>query len=73
MDVLMGPDANQVRRRSLLKDLLIFGGVTFTITWLIVGAYLWDAEMATRLLGPLSLGAPAFYLAVYAQIGRAHV
>lgn len=62
MDVLI----DRVTRRRLLVDLLIFVAAVFAITWLIVGLYIWNAETATRLLGPMKLGAPAFYLAVYA-------
>lgn len=66
MGVLM-PDreeASPVRR--LVVDLLVFSGFAFGVTWLVVGCYIWNAEAATRLLGPMRLGAPAFYLAVYA-------
>lgn len=52
--------------RRLIVDLLIFNGCAFGLTWLVVGLYIWNAEAATGLLGPLRLGAPAFYLAVYA-------
>ncbi len=66
MDVLSHNDIDHATRRRLLTDLLIFGTATFALTWLVVGLYLWNNEALTRLFGPMKLGAPAFYLAVYA-------
>ena len=53
-------------RRRLLTDLLLFTAITFAITWLVVGVYIWRPEEMTELFGPMRLGAPAFYVAVYA-------
>lgn len=53
-------------RRRLATDLVVFGGLTFALTWLVVGAYIWDNDAATAAIGPMKLGAPAFYVAVYA-------
>jgi len=66
MDVLSMVEDKSAMRRRLLADLLIFHAIAFALTWLVVGAYIWNAEVATRLLGPMKLGAPAFYLAVCA-------
>lgn len=52
--------------RRLIVDLVIFNACAFGLTWLVVGLYIWNAETATRLIGPMRLGAPAFYVAVYA-------
>jgi len=52
--------------RRLILDLALFTALTFGLTWCLVGAYVIDAATATRVLGPMRLGAPAFYLAVYA-------
>src|SRR5690606_37081570 len=52
--------------RRLIVDLLIFNGCAFALTWLVVGLCIWTAEASPGLLGALRLGAPAFYLAVYA-------
>jgi membrane protease YdiL (CAAX protease family) len=66
MGVLM-PDREGVSPvRRLVVDLLVFNGFAFGLTWLLVGFYIWNAEAATHVLGPMRLGAPAFYLAVYA-------
>ena len=67
MDVLMTTGVDRATRRRLLVDLLIFGVAAFAITWLIVGVYIADAETATRLFGPMKLGAPAFSLAVRSE------
>ncbi len=64
MGVLNG--AGRPARRRLWVDLLVFNAATFALTWAIVGAYIWNAEAATRVFGPMQLGAPAFYVAVYA-------
>ncbi len=53
-------------RRRLLIDLLLFTALTFAVTWTVVWAYVWFPERMTELFGPMRLGAPAFYLAVYA-------
>lgn len=53
-------------RRRILIDLVAFTAATFAITWAIVGAYIWNAEAATRMFGEMKLGEPAFYAAVYA-------
>jgi membrane protease YdiL (CAAX protease family) len=53
-------------RRRLIADLLIYGAATFTITWLIVGLYIWNGVAVSRIFGPMKLGAPAFYLVVCA-------
>ncbi len=67
MEVLSVPaETVHPMRRKIIVDLLVYTGITFAVTWLIVGWYIWDAGTATRLIGPLRLGAPAFYLAVYA-------
>lgn len=66
MDVLSNNGTDRATRRRLLTDLLIFGTATFALTWLVVGLYIWNNEAITRLFGPMKLGAPAFYLAVYA-------
>jgi membrane protease YdiL (CAAX protease family) len=67
MDVLTDPGAaDPGLRRRLVVDLLIFGAATFALTWLIVGLYIWDNAAVTRAIGPMKLGAPAFYVAVYA-------
>lgn len=66
MDVLSNDALHRAMRRRLLVDLLVFGAIAFAITWLVVGLYIWNAEATTRLIGPMALGAPAFYLAVYA-------
>jgi membrane protease YdiL (CAAX protease family) len=66
MDVLSKTGIDHATRRRLLTELLIFGAATFALTWLVVGFYIWNNEAATRLFGPMKLGAPAFYLAVYA-------
>lgn len=66
MEVLTGAGAGRGARRRLWIDLWIFAGATFALTWAIVGAYIYDAEAATRILGPMKLGAPAFYAAVCA-------
>lgn len=63
MDLLNG--AAPAYRRRLLIDLLVFHGAAFAITWVIVGMYIWNADAATRMFGPMQLGAPAFYVAVY--------
>lgn len=66
MGVLSPGGAPPSLRRRLIVDLLIFNGCAFGLTWIVVGFYIWNAEAATRLFGPMRLGAPAFYLAVYA-------
>ena len=66
MGVLIPTQEARSPARRLVVDLLIFNGFAFGLTWLVVGFYIWNAEAATRLLGPMRLGAPAFYLAVYA-------
>src|SRR5690554_6652850 len=63
MDVL-NRQAPAVRRR-LLVDLLVFHAIAFAITWILVGLYIWDAEAVTDVIGPMRMGAPAFYVAVY--------
>lgn len=66
MEILEAPAAGREPRRRLCIDLVIFTAVAFVITWLVVGAYIWDEKGATSLMGPMRLGAPAFYLAVSA-------
>ncbi len=53
-------------RRRLYVDLCLFNAVAFGLTWALLGAYIYDAPAATGLLGPMQLGSPVFYLAVYA-------
>lgn len=53
-------------RQRLYGDLALFSAIAFGLTWLLVGAYVIDAEAASSLLGPMRLGAPAFFAAVYA-------
>lgn len=57
--------ADPILRHRIINDLLIFSVTTFAITWLVVGLYIWNAEAVTRIFGPMSLGAPMFYLAVF--------
>lgn len=66
MEVLSAPDAKSAARRRLYVDLGWFMAATFGLTWLLVGAYIYDAPAAVELLGPMRLGAPAFFVAVYA-------
>lgn len=66
MDLLNEAGTGRANRRRLLVELLLFGIATFALTWLVVGVYLWNDEAATRMFGPMKLGAPVFYLAVYA-------
>lgn len=66
MDVLSKTGIDRATRHRLLMELLIFGAATFALTWLVVGFYIWNNEAATQLFGPMKLGAPAFYLVVYA-------
>lgn len=67
MELLSGVDGlDRGTRRRLLIDLLIFAGVTFALTWVIVGLYIWNGAAVTRAIGPMRVGAPAFYLAVFA-------
>jgi len=53
-------------RRRLLTELSLYLAGAFGLTWAIVGLYIWNMETASRLFGPMKLGAPAFYLAVCA-------
>jgi membrane protease YdiL (CAAX protease family) len=48
------------------RELLVFGAVTFSITWGVLALYLVDVAWATQTFGPMKLGAPMFYLAVSA-------
>lgn len=67
MDVLNGAsEIDPATRSRLVVDLLIFVGAAFALTWLIVGLYVWNDAAMTRFIGPMKLGAPAFYAAVYA-------
>jgi membrane protease YdiL (CAAX protease family) len=59
------PSATDSMRRRLGVDLLVYTVATFAITWTIVGLYIWDADRTTRAVGPMKLGAPMFYAAVY--------
>jgi membrane protease YdiL (CAAX protease family) len=61
----MPAETHHVRRR-LIMDLLIYTIATFTITWVVVGLYIWDTDRVTPILGPMKLGSPTFYVAVYA-------
>jgi membrane protease YdiL (CAAX protease family) len=66
MEFLITPDANRAARRRLYADLGWFVAAAFGLTWLLVGAYIHDAPAMSNLLGPMQLGAPAFFVAVYA-------
>lgn len=48
------------------RELLLFSGVTFAITWGVLALYLMNGAWATQTFGPMKLGAPMFYLAVSA-------
>ena len=61
-----GRNLGPATRRRLYVDLLIFFIAAFALTWLIFLPYLWDEEAATKLFGPMQLGAPVFFMAVYA-------
>ena len=61
-----GRNLEPATRRRLYIDLLIFFIAAFALTWLIFLPYLWDEEAATKLFGPMQLGAPVFFMAVYA-------
>src|SRR3546814_15941114 len=66
MELLSAAVPRRAYVRRLLVDLFAFTACAFALTWIVVGLYIWNADAATRALGPLRLGAPAFYLAVYA-------
>jgi len=66
MELLSEQASNRTTRRRLYADLGWFTAATFGLTWLLVGAYIYDATTASKLLGPMRLGAPAFFVAVYA-------
>lgn len=53
-------------RRRVLGEIAIFTALAFAITWVIVGAYIVWPHEANALMGPIGLGQPAFYAAVYA-------
>lgn len=53
-------------KRRMAIDIGLFTVASFALTWILVGAYIVAPDAAARLLGPLKLGAPAFYVAVYA-------
>lgn len=48
------------------RELVLFGVVTFAITWGVLALYLVNGAWATQTFGPMKLGAPMFYLAVSA-------
>lgn len=58
-------DAPQARRR-LWVDLALFVAICFGVSWGLLGFYIWNPALATRTLGEMKLGHPAFFAAVYA-------
>ena len=53
--------------RSQLKiEILLFFAISFTITWGVLGLYLWNGPWMTATFGTMRLGAPMFYVAVSA-------
>jgi len=53
-------------KRRVLGEIAVFTVLAFALTWAIVGAYIVWPHEATALMGPMALGQPAFYAAVYA-------
>lgn len=54
------------RRQQSIRQLLLFFGGTYALTWSIVGLYIIAGGWAVGNLGPMRPGSPAFYLAVAA-------
>jgi membrane protease YdiL (CAAX protease family) len=55
----------RIRARDL-TELLAFLGVTYAITWIICGVYIFMPKPSTALLGAMKTGSPIFFVAVYA-------
>tara|TARA_E500000178_G_scaffold356508_1_gene434948 strand:+ start:299 stop:1171 length:873 start_codon:yes stop_codon:yes gene_type:complete len=52
--------------KRIIVDVVIFCALAFGLTWLLLSLYILDAAAASRYLGPMKVGAPAFFVAVYA-------
>ncbi len=49
-----------------LRQLLLFFGASYAVTWAVLAVYILAGEWATEHLGPIRPGSPAFYVAVAA-------
>jgi membrane protease YdiL (CAAX protease family) len=58
--------SSETSRSRLQIEILLFFGISFAITWGVLGLYLWNAPQMTEAFGPMKLGAPMFYVAVSA-------
>ena len=65
MGLYEGQNLDPATRRRLYVDLAIFFVAAFALTWLISLPYILDEQAATEVFGPMELGAPMFFAAVY--------
>lgn len=63
---VLGDDGVAVMpRRRAIAEIATFFIAAYLLTWGIVGAYILFPEEAANVAGPMRLGSPAFFLAVY--------